>query len=343
MWRTSLHVVLVLAIPTGLGAQAPQNASLRQALRAYDNLDFTLAATLARRSLTERMSGPEQARAYELLGFTYSATDSQAKAVDAFKQAILLDPDRQLDANKVSPKITSLFYSALGQVLVVRQMQVDSARFVAGQGAVSFRFTVTSPARVRVRAINGPTSLLVDSSVTTGTMNVRWPALLPSGAPVPAGSWLIVVEATAGQNTFSASRAVRISYGAVDTLPYLLALPGYTELPEREVPPQSWRPMGLAFLFASGTTAGALALHNGGLGSTPGRELVGVSVATLAAGLVMTLRRPAPRPATGNILYNRLLREQLAQRNADIAKENVRRRQQVALAVVPLPNAGGAR
>ena len=89
--------------------------------------------------------------------------------------------------------------------------------------------------------------------------------------------------------------------------------------------------------------AGTLALHNGGLGSSPGRELAGVSVATLAAGLVMTLRKPAPRPAEGNILYNRLLREQLVQRNADIAKENVKRRQQVALRVVPLPKAGGAR
>ena len=64
---------------------------------------------------------------------------------------------------------------------------------------------------------------------------------------------------------------------------------------------------------------------------------------TLAAGLVMTLRKPAARPAGGNILYNRLLREQLTQRNAEIAEENVKRRQQVALTVTPLPRAGGLR
>jgi hypothetical protein len=339
----AVFVVLLLWGPAGLHAQAPQNATLRGALQAYDNLDFARAGTLARRALTERMSGPDQARTYELLGFTYSATDSQAKAVDAFKQAILLDPDRQLDASRISPKITSLFYSALGQVLVVRQLQVDSAQFVAGQGAVPLRFTVTTPARVRVRAISGPTVLAIDSIVVTGAVNMRWPAQLPSGAPVPAGAWLIVVEAIAGQNTFSASRAVRITYSPVDTVLPLTSLPGYKELPETEVPPQSWRPLGLAMLFATGTAAGAFALHNGGLGSTPGRELVGVSVATLAAGVVMTLRRPAPRPAEGNILYNRLLREQLAQRNAEIAKENVKRRQQVALMVVPLPKAGGLR
>src|SRR2546430_5581437 len=101
----------------------------------------------------------------------------------------------------------------------------------------------------------------------------------------------------------------------------------YTPLfrsPETEVPPQSWRPLGLAFLFTGGAAAGAIALNNGGLGSAPGRELVGVSIVTLAAGFVMTLRKPAPRPAEGNILYNRLLREQLVQRNADIARENVK-------------------
>jgi len=343
MTRRSLFVVLLLWTPAGLGAQEPQNATLREALNAYDNLDFARAGTLAKRALTERLSGPDQARTYELLGFTYSATDSQAKAVDAFKQAILLDPDRQLDANKVSPKITSLFYSALGQVLVVRQLQVDSARFVAGQGGVPLRYTVTSPARVRVRAINGPTALLVDSTVVTGAVNLRWPAQLPSGAPVPEGAWLIVVEATAGQNSFSVSRAVRITYGAVDTLLPLTSLPGYQELPETEIPPQSWRPLGLSLLFVAGTVAGTFALNNGDLGSAPGSELAGVSVATLATGLVMTLRRPAPRPAEANILYNRLLREQLAQRNADIAKENAKRRQQVALTVVPLPKSEGTR
>jgi hypothetical protein len=208
---------------------------------------------------------------------------------------------------------------------------------------VPLRFTVTSPARVRVRAISGPNTLLIDSTVGTGAVNVRWPAQLPSGAPVPAGAWLIVVEAIAGQNTFSASRGVRITYGAVDTLLHLTSLPGYQALPETEVPPQSWRPLGLALLFATGTVAGTFALNNGALGATPGRELAGVSVVVLAAGLVMTLRKPAPRPAEGNILYNRLLRDQMAQRNADVANENVKRRRQVALTVVPLSKAGGLR
>ncbi len=342
-WTLTLLCAALLGGPAVLRAQAPRNATLRQAMQAYDALDFARAGALARRALTERMTGADQARAYELLGFTYSATDSQAKAVDAFKQAILLDPDRQLDAARISPKITSLFYSALGQVLVVRELQIDSARFVAGHGAVPLRFTVTTPARVQVRAISGATTLLIDSTVVTGTVSLRWPALLPDGAPVPAGSWLIVVEAIAGQNTYSASRGVAISYSPVDTLAHLTSLPGYQEMPETEVPPQSWRPLGLALLFVAGTAAGTAALNDGTLGEAPTSELAAVSIVTLGAGVVMTLRKPAPRPVEGNIQYNRLLREQLAQRNADIAKENVERRRQVTLAVVPLPKAAGPR
>lgn len=343
----SLLLALALCGPTVVGAQAPptqpRSPTLRQAIQAYDNLDFTRAIALARRALTERLTGPEQARAYELLGFAFSAVDSQVKAVDAFKQTILLDPDRQLDQTKVSPKITSLFYSAMGQVLVVRQLRVDSARFVTGEGAVAVRFTITSPARVRVRAVSGPTTLLVDSVVTTGLVNTRWTARLPNGDPVPAGAWLIVVEATAGQNSFSASQAVRVMQGAVDTLPHLMSLPGYNELPETEIPPRSWRPLGLAFLFTTATAVAVVALHNGDLGSAPGTQLATVGGITVGTGLIMTLRKPAPRPAEGNILYNKLLREQLAQRNADLAKENAKRRQQVVLSIVPLPPSSGAR
>ncbi len=345
MRRSGLLLVLAVGggLATPLRAQTPpQNVTLRQALQAYDNVDFARAIALARRALLERMSGPDQARAYELLGFGYSATDSQVKAVDAFKQTILLDPDRELDPRRISPKITSLFYSALGQVLVVRQLKVDSARFVGGQGSLPIRFTVTSPARVRTRAVSGAASLLVDSAVVTGTVNVRWPARLPNGDPVLAGDWLIVVDATAGQNSFSASQPVRIVHGTVDTLPHLTSLPGYQELPETEIAPQSWRPVGLAFLYTGGALVGTLGLESASLGSSSKRELGIVGGAALVTGFVMMLRKPAARAAQGNILYNKLLHEQVARRNQDIAKENVTRRQQVQLTIVPLPKPSGA-
>jgi hypothetical protein len=333
----SVILLAGLVTPVALRAQAVQNATLRRAQQAYDNLEYRQVLTLAQAALRERLTGPERARAYELLGFTFGAMDSILKAVDAFKQVVLIDPERQLDPNRVSPKAYSAFDVALRQVLLVRQLRVDSTSFVGGQGAVPIRFTVTQPARVVTRAVGSDGSFLIDSSAWNGQVNLRWPARLANGDPVPAGSYTVVVDARLGQNAFSASQPVRLSHGLVDTLSHLTSLPGYQYLPETEVPPQSWRPLGLAFLYTGGAIVGTLGLESSSLGSGSKRELAVVGGAALITGFVMTLRKPAPRPADANILYNRLLRDQIARRNQEISKENIARRQQVQLTIVPLP------
>src|SRR5216110_1215978 len=198
------------------------------------------------------------------------------------------------------------------------------------------------PAGVVTRAIGTGGSYVIDSGAWNGQVNLSWPARLTNGDPVPAGNYTVVVEARLGQNAFSASQPIRVSHGSVDTLPWLTSLPGYQYLPETEVPPQSWRPLGLAFLYTGGALVGTLGLESSSLGSSSKRELAVVGGAALVTGFVMTLRKPAPRPAAANILYNRLLRDQIARRNQDIAKENMARRQQVQLTLVPLPRPSGA-
>lgn len=340
--RTAVGVAwLLLVATTAALAQTPRSTTLRAAVRAYEQLEFSRAIALANRAMGEGLRGAEQIRAYELLGFAYAATDSLVKAVDMFKQLILLDPERTLDPARISPKVTSSFQLALSQVLVVRGFELDSAAFVGGSGWVPIRFTVTSPARVTVRAVGVGRAIGIDSSVATGQVNLRWPATLPTGDPIPAGEYTVVVEARAGQNSYSASRTIRVTQGAVDTVPHLSALPGYEFLPETEVPPKSWRPAGLAFLYAGIAAAGTLALEAGELGSGSRPELLAVSIATLAAGLITTLKTPAPQPARANILYNRLLRDQIDRRNQEIAADNVGRRKQVELRIVPVARKGG--
>ena len=346
-----LFATLATGAPGGEArAQAIQNATLRRANQAYDNLDYRQALSLGRAALRERLTGAERARAYEVLGFSYAALDSILKAVDAFKQVVLIDPERQLDPNRVSPKAYSAFDVALRQVLLVRQLRVDSTSFVGGKGALPVRFRVTQPARVVTRAIGaggggggGQANFLVDSGAWNGQVNLSWSARLPNGDPVPAGMYTLVVDARLGQNSFTASQPVRVTHGSVDTLPHLTSLPGYQYLPETEIPAPSWRPLGLAFLYTGGALIGTVGLESGSLGAGSKRELGVVGGAALLTGFIMTLRKPAPRPAEGNILYNRLLKEQIARRNTDIAKENVTRRQQVQLTIVPLSKSGAPR
>ena len=63
----------------------------------------------------------------------------------------------------------------------------------------------------------------------------------------------------------------------------------------------------------------------------------------LARKTLHGFERRLAQPARGNILYNQLLREQISRRNTEIAQENTRRRQQVALTVAPIARAGGGR
>jgi len=340
--RTSTWLVVIVVLLTSVAsAQTIQNATLRKAQAAFDNLDYRQALTLARSALRERLTGYERARAYELLGFTYSGMDSILKSVDAFKQVVLLEPERQLDPNRTSPKALSAFQVALTQVLVVRQLVVDSVTFIGGQGAVPIRYTVTQPARVVTRVLGGAATMRIDSTVATGQVNIRWPARTATGDPLPAGNYTIVVDAAVGQNSFSTSQPIRIAHGVVDTVQHLTSLPGYSYLPETEVPPKSWKPMGLALVYTGAALAGTSALSSGDLGKVSLREGAVIGAGIVIAGFVMTLKKPAPQPARGNILYNQLLREQIARRNAEIAQENTRRRQQVALTVAPVQ--GGAR
>ncbi len=341
---TWLLVAVPLLLPIVVSAQTIQNATLRRAQQAFDNLDYRQALSAAQASLRERLTGYERARAYELLGFSYSGMDSILKAVEAFKQVVLIEPERELDPNSTSPKALSAFQVALTQILVIRQLRVDSVQFIGGQGNVPIRYTVTQPSRVVARVTGGALgSMRIDSTVANGQVNIRWPARLPSGDPVPPGNYNLVIEATVGQNSFSASQPIRVAHGLVDTLPHLTSLPGYDYLPETEVPPKSWRPMGLALVYTGVALAGTSALSSGDLGSPSLREGTVIGVGTVVAGFVMTLKKPAPQPARGNILYNQLLRDQIARRNVEIAQENTRRRQQVALSVAPLPRSGGGR
>jgi hypothetical protein len=235
-WLIAAAAAVPLLAPQALPAQTVQNATLRRAQQAFESLDYRQALTAGQASLRERLTGYERARAYELLGFTYSGMDSILKAVDAFKQVVLIEPERELDPNRTSPKALSAFQVALTQILVIRQLRVDSVAFIGGQGAVGIRYTVTQPSRVVTRITGGPLgSIRIDSTVANGQVNIRWPARLPSGDPVPAGNYNVVVDAVVGQNNFSTSQPIRVAHGAVDTLPHLTSLPGYTYLPETEV------------------------------------------------------------------------------------------------------------
>jgi hypothetical protein len=327
-------LLAMLSLPFGR-LEAQTNQTLRRASDAYRELAYSRAIVLARQASRQRLTPDEQARAYELLGFSYASLDSTRQATEAFKQALLLNPDRALDAGRISPKITSAFALALAQVLVLRDLRIDTAEFIAGIGVVPIHFTVTRTARLRTRLVGPGGEITVDSALGEGDVRLQWNGLLANGQPPVRGNYRLIVEANAGRDSYAASVPVRIDPGSVDTLAHLTSLPGYDLMPETVVPPRSWKPVGLALMATSVALGGSLALENSKLGGGGRKEILMIGGGTALVGLLATAKRPAPVPARANILYNSLVREQLARRNAEIAAENAARRRQVKLAIVP--------
>jgi hypothetical protein len=123
----------------------------------------------------------------------------------------------------------------------------------------------------------------VDSALGEGPVRLQWNGLLANGQPPARGVYRVIVEASAGRDSYAASIPLRIDPGA-----------------------------------------------GGGR-----REILTIGTGAALVGLLATIKKPAPVPARANILYNSLVREQLAKRNAEIAAENAARRRQVKLAIVP--------
>jgi len=183
---TTALVLSLLVRAEAVDAQEAVRA--QQALEAYRRLDYPAAIVMARRALAQQPSRADRIALYELLGFSYGALDSTRQAVDAFRELIFLDPDREPDVSRVSPRITSLYASALGQVLVVRRIRSDTASFIAGQGGASVSFQISRPARVVVRAVGAGLDLVVDTMAVAGEGRARWGATDLVGNPVPPGN-----------------------------------------------------------------------------------------------------------------------------------------------------------
>lgn len=316
---------------------------MARAESAYVALEFSTALSLARQAAGTRLTQSQLARAYEVLAFSYAALDSTRQAVEAFRELIFLAPDREPSVERVSPRITSLYASALGQVLVVRALHVDSGAFVGGEGAVPVRYALSRPASVTSRLIGEGLDIVVDSQLTAGSGGFRWEALQPNGEPVPAGRYRLLVTAREAASSFTQETSIEVRHAPVDTLPHITSLPGYTTLPRTEIPPRDWKPFGLSVLYSGLTTGAAYALANADLGSKWQTPALTVSVSAVAVGLWMALRTPDPREVPANIRYNDLLATQIAARNAEIAEENADRRRKTALTIVQAePTATGA-
>ncbi len=335
---------ICFVVSSALGLTGQQDADVARAQEAYEALDFRSVIPAARRALAKpNLPVADRIVAYELLGFTYGVLDSNVQAVDAFRSLIFLDPDREPDAIRVTPRITSLYASALGQVLVVRGVRIDSSTFIGGSMALPVRFALSRPGSVVMRVQGEGHRARVDSiGVVDGETILHWDLMDLDSLLVPPGTYEVVLDARFGADRYSTRKSFVVRHQPVDTIPHLSSHPDRDTLPELTQPDRDWKPLGLATLYTAFASGASLALENTTLGSPARREIGGVAFVAIVTGFVMSLKKPDPIPVPGNVLYNQLLREDLARLNADRAAENEVKRRQTLVTIVPLPRGGGS-
>jgi hypothetical protein len=330
-----LAAVVLLAPHT---APAQDTTALAAAEAAYRNLAYDSVLIAGRMALDTRLSRPDRVRAHELMAFAYTVLDSTERAVEAFRQVVYLDPDREYDPERVAPDFVQLHRIAQGRELVVRRLALDSAAVVAGTGAARLRFEVTRPAEYEIRVAGpGLDSIIARGSTSgSGTTIVAWPALR-GGEPVPAGEYDLTVTVAQFEDRYTRPLRVLVRHGAVDTLPYLERIDGLEELPEMEAQRKNWIPLALTALAAGVVTGASFALESGQPSGTR-TELLAFDLLALGSGIVLSLRQPPPRPVPAYIEYNRRVRVMLDERNRELAAQNAERRRQVVLIITPLPD-----
>ncbi len=335
MMHQTLRVWLALMLVAPCAVWGQNNAGVSRAQQAYDALEFERAIAIGNQALRTRGLGEgDQADLHELLAFAYAALDSSRQAQNHFRDLIFLDPDRQPDVTTVSPRITSLYANALASLLVVRRLRADSTSFVANNGSLPILFQLSRPALAIVRVVGNGYDAIIDSQIVAGTGRFDWRAVNDNGDPVPPGDYQIIVKAIEQGNEFAVPYGVSVYHGEVDTLPHLTNLPGYTELPETEVPPRDWKPLGFAVLYAGISAGAAVALENSDLGIS-NREVLGVGGLALLTGFIMSIKKPEAKSVEANIRYNQVIRDDLARQNANMALQNAERRRQVMLTIIP--------
>lgn len=321
---------------------ARQNVDLIRAQEAYEALDFrTVIPALQRALVAPNLSVDDRIVAYELLGFTYGVLDSTEQAINAFRNLIFLDPDREPDVVRVTPRVTSLYALALARVLVVRNIGIDSTSFVGGADRMRVGFALSQPGEVVMRIQGDGISKRVDSvGVVEGSALLAWDMLNQDSSLASPGTYQLLLDAQFGGDSYTARRSFEVRHSPVDTAAHLTSLPNRDPLPEMVQPARNWRPLGLATLYTVLASGASLALENTTLGRPARREIGGVAFVAITTGFVMSLKKPDSVSVPASILYNQVIREELARQNAEIAAQNEVRRGQTTITIVPIRRDG---
>lgn len=194
---------LLVATAARLPGQTTAAEMLQHAISLYENVEFENALVILREIVASSSASlevtPEQrARAYKYMGAMFALQPGAAKhdsSIEAFRDAIALDPAVSLDPASFTPAQVVAFAEARGRTfeVAVRPLRADT---LDSGAAVVFQCVMSQPAALRAELRSDTATLLVlYEGPAEGTMAVTWDGTLPGESPAPAGRYAMALTA----------------------------------------------------------------------------------------------------------------------------------------------------
>ncbi len=338
--RRALLLLLASLGVTALGgartAAAQSGADLlRQAVRAYQDLDLDVAAGLIRRAIA--FEGPAAlARSERATAFMYLTTVELLRsrpdsARSAARRLVLVDPRYRPDALTFPPQAITLFTGVRRATPAVTARAPADTQFRPGGEALAIRLYASAfhGVRAAVTREDGRTLRALYVGPIGDSLDLRWDGLDSAGTTVARGRYALTVVST--DETGHVVRELRLPLEVAPVARDTQALPPPPPLkPERT-------PMGPALrALAPGVLAGVgvvvlPSLVAGGEDHARGRVVVGGAV-TIAGIAAFFSHHPA-RAIPANVAANRQLRDRWTEEHARLVADNARRRGELRLGV----------
>src|SRR2546425_2515166 len=342
MRRAGLRLVLLgvtcVVLPFRAAAAQALDGRLRPGIRAYEQLDYAVAAVLLRRELAAGAPGAlpdsERAAALVYLGATELFRGRQDSAVAAFQRLVLLRPGFRPDPLTFPPEVTDLFRQVRRGTRAVALEVPRTTDIAVGQQRFAARLVASAyhTVDVAVTLESGSPVRTLYAGPIGDSLRVAWDGRDTAGAIVAGGAYWLRVSSRAPAGT--AVRYVQLPLTVRRVEPDTLPLPP---------PPADWllrrerlpAGPGLSALAAGVLVSGAvLALPSvAAPGSKPSGARFAVAGAVSLTGVVTFLMRRPGRLIPENARANQEVRDAWQRRVRAVQLENVARRQAVRLVI----------
>lgn len=332
-WRILRSYCLALCcvlIVTARAAAQQTPDPLANAITAYTDLDFDLAATRLRAALTlvgpQRLNDADRARALMYLGATELYRDARPEATDAFRTLLLLNPRFRPDAVVFPPEVVAVFQETRIGVRAIEAVvaSVTDLAVPVDRFPVMLYASSLHDIRVRLTTSYGAAERVLYDGVVGDSLQIAWDGRDASGRPVPAGRYLlrIVSRGPAGAAERELQLPLEVELLPADTLPHPQPPLPSTLRPETEVRANGVR----QFLTGLAGAAVIVALPSIAGGSDPGAARYGVAAAVGLGGVIGLATSARPRPVPENIAYNNARRADWQRELDQVRAENDQRR-----------------